>query len=91
MRLFLLKGFIETPAASYRDTTFSFLVFERFKEAHFLVANFFIFVLFCTIDLKLLYVLTVENNTRPEEVSKDTAQTNTATSRLLKNNPSLSP
>ena len=87
----ILEGFIETPAASYRDTTFSFLVFERFKEANFLAANAFTFVLFCRINLKLLYVLTVENNIRPEEVSKDTAQPNTATSRLLKNNPSLSP
>ena len=50
----------------YRDTTFSFIVFERFKEAHFLVANVFTFVLFCRINLKLLYVLTVENNIRPE-------------------------
>ena len=35
--------------------------------------------------------MTVENNIRPEEVSKDTAHPNTATSRLLKNNASLSP
>ena len=33
MQRFLLKRFIETPAASYRDRTFSFLVFERFKES----------------------------------------------------------
>ena len=84
MQRFLLKGFIETPAASYRDTTFSFLVFERFKEANFPVANVFTFVLFCRITLKLLYVLTVENNIRPEEVCKDTGQPNTATLRLLR-------
>ena len=87
MRRFLLEGFIETPGASYRDTTFSFLVFERFKGANFPVANVFTFVLFCRINLKLLHVLTVENNIRPGEVSKDTGQPNTATSRLLKKNP----
>lgn len=53
---FLLEGFIETPAASYRDTTFSFLVFESFKAANSPVANVFTFVLFCIINLKLLYV-----------------------------------
>ena len=80
MRRFLLEGFIEQQLRIEIHTTFSFLVCERFKEAHFLVANVFTFVLFCRIKLKLLYVLTVENNIRPEEVSKDTAQLNTATS-----------